>query len=242
MSQKYRVRIIVPANTESFNQRIKDAVKPVVSPDVFYDVKNITSGNDCIENRYNLAQNALGVVNLAKETEEEGFDGIFVTDFDMCGVAPAREVVDIPVIGGFRASAYTAMMLSERFSIITILDSTVGMQREHVRAFGLMENFASIRNINCPVKDLANTEEVIAMVYQACDLAIEYDGAQSFILGCTGFIGVSRHVSALLSEKYGGYIPVMDPNMTAFSYLMLLVRNGYRQSGLCYSKVKDCCL
>jgi allantoin racemase len=107
---------------------------------------------------------------------------------------------------------------------------------EHVKTFGLMENFASIRNINCPVNDLSNTEEVISMVYMACEQAIEYDGAQSFILGCTGFIGVADQVSKLLSDKYGGYIPVMDPNMTAFSYLMLLVRNRYTQSRICYSK------
>lgn len=236
MSKKYKVRIIVPANTDSFNQRMQQAVAPVVPPDVEYDVKNITKGNDCIENRFNLAENTMGVVELAKQTEEEGFDGIFVTDFDMCGVAPTREIVNIPVIGGFRASAYTAMMLSERFSIITILDSTVGMQREHIKTFGLMENFASIRSINCPVNDLANTEEVISMVYMACEQAIEYDGAQSFILGCTGFIGVAEKVSQLLSDKYGGYVPVMDPNMTAFSYLMLLVRNGYSQSRICFGK------
>ncbi len=236
MTKKYKVRIIVPANTEAFNEKIAHAVSPVVPPDIDYDVKNISSGNDCIENRYNLYENSMGVVKLVKETADEGFDGIFVTDFDMCGVAPAREIVNIPVIGGFRASAFTAMMLSERFSIITILDSTVAMQREHVKAFGLMENFASIRNINCPVQDLSNTEEVIAMVYQACNMAIEQDGAQSIILGCTGFIGIAEPVSKMLSEKYGGYIPVTDPNMTAFSYLMLLVRNGYSQSRLCYSK------
>ena len=213
MKKKYKVRIIVPANTTGFNQRISDAVKPVVPPDVEYDVKNITEA-----------------------TEKEGYDGIFVTDFDMCGVAPSREVVDIPILGAFRASAYTAMMLSEKFSIITIMDSTVGMQLEHVKTFGLMENFASIRSINCHVKDLKNTEEVIALVYQTCCKAIELDGAQSFILGCTGFMDVAEPVSKMLSEKYGGYVPVTDPNMTAFSYLMLLVRNGYSQSRLCYSK------
>jgi allantoin racemase len=236
MKKNYKVRIIVPANTTAFNERMEQVVKPVVPPDVDYDIKNITRGHDCIENRCNLAENVMGVVELAKQTEKEGYHGIFVTDFDMCGVAPAREVVNIPVIGGFRASAFTAMMLSERFSIITILDSTVGMQWEHIKSFGLAANFASIRSINCPVKDLENTEEVIAMVYQACCLAIEYDGAQSFILGCTGFIGIAENVSKMLTIKYGGYVPVMDPNMTAFSYLILLVRNQYMQSRLCYAK------
>lgn len=237
MKKKYKVRIIVPANTTTFNHRIRDAVEPVLPLDVKLDVKNISIGNDCIQNRYNLAENAMGVVDLAQQTEEEGYHGIFVTDFDMCGVAPSREVVDIPILGAFRATAYTAMMLSEKFSIITIMDSTVGMQLKHVKSFGLMENFASIRSINCHVNDLQNTEEVIALVFQACCVAIEQDGAQSFLLGCTGFMSVAEPVSRMLTDKYGGYVPVMDPNMTAFSYLMLLVRNGYSQSRLCYSKV-----
>jgi len=50
---------------------------------------------------------------------------------------------------------------------------------------------------------------------------------------------VAEKVSERLSEKYGGYVPVMDPNQTAFSYLMLLVRNHYSQSRLCYSKAPN---
>jgi Asp/Glu/hydantoin racemase len=45
------------------------------------------------------------VVELAQAIEKDGFDGIWLTDFDMCGVEAAREVIDIPIIGGFPAAA-----------------------------------------------------------------------------------------------------------------------------------------
>lgn len=234
---KHRVRIIAPANTDVFNRRILDAVNSVVPPDFEVDITNITQGNDCIQNRYNLAENAIPVVTLAKKTELEGYEGIFVTDFDMCGVEAAREVVDIPVIGGFRSSAFTAMMLSEKFSIITILGSTVAMQLEHIKTFGLSENFASIRAIDCPVSELEDQDKVRELVFAKAVKAIEEDGAQSFILGCTGFIGIAEKVSKKLTDKYNGFIPVIDPNMAALSYLVLLVRNRLSQSRRCYSKV-----
>ena len=237
MGKKYKVRIIVPANTDKFNQRMLDAVKPIIPPDFEVDIKNISEGNDCIQNRYNLTQNALPVVNLALQTEKEGFDGIMVSDFDMCGVEPARELIDIPIIGGFRASAYSAMMLSEKFSIITILGSTVAMQLEHIKTFALEGNFASIRPINCPVSELDNAKKVTELVFKECITAIDEDGAQSFILGCNGFIGIAENVTSMLFKKYNKFIPVTDPNMVALSYLVLLVRTGLTQSRLCYDKV-----
>lgn len=236
MGKTHKIRIIVPANTNAFNTRILHAVEPVIPPDFEIDITNITQGKDCIQNRYNRTQNALPLVELARKTEEEGYEGIFVSDFDYCGVEPAREVVDIPVIGAFRASAFTAQMLAERFSIITILDSTVAMQHEHIKTFGLEQNFASIRSINCPVKQLENTELVKELVFTECVRAIETDQAQAFILGCTGFVGISETVSTLLSEKYGGFIPVVDPNKSAICYLILLIRNRLTQSRICYTK------
>lgn len=235
-TRKHHVRIIVPANTDQFNERILQAVQPVIPPDVRVDIRNLTTGNPCIENRYNLTENALPVVLLAKEAADEGVEGIFVTDFDMCGVEAAREVVDIPITGAFPPSAFSALMLSQRFSIITILGSTVAMQREHISRYGLEDGFASIRPINCPVNELSDLDKVTRLVHEQCLLAIREDGAQSFILGCTGFIGVAHKVSRMLEEDLGVYVPVIDPNQAAMSYLLLLVRNGIRQSRLCYSK------
>ncbi len=232
----YHLRIIAPVNTDKFNSSILEAVQPVIPPDVKIDIRNLSEGNPCIENRFNLTENALPVVCLAKEAADEGVDGIFVTDFDMCGVEAAREVVDIPVIGGFRASAFSAMMLSQRFSIITILGSTVAMQCQHILAFGLQNSFASIRPIDCPVQELSNLDKVVRLVHEQCRIAIREDSAQSFILGCTGFIGVAERVSRMLTDDLGAYVPVIDPNRAAISYLLLLVRNGIRQSRLCYGK------
>lgn len=235
MEPKIKIKIIVPANTREFNKRIRKAVEPVRAPDMRIDVENIKGGMPHIQSRYDLAINAPYVIELAKDVQKE-YDGIFVTDFDMCGVEAVREVVDIPVIGGFRASAYTAMMIAQTFSIVTIMGSVAAMQAKHPREFGITQNFASIRPINVPVDKLSDLKVVIPRVFEESEKAIEEDGAEVIILGCTGFIGVAEPVARLLEEAKKP-APVVDPNRAAISYLELLIRNRLSQSRLTYYPV-----
>lgn len=232
----YRIRVIAPVNTDAYNTRILESIQAVLPPDVQVDVQNISSGHDCIQNRWDLAQNIPGVVRLAEATEKEGYDGIFVTDFDMCGVEACREVVDIPVLGGFVPCAFTALALSQRFSILTILQSTLGMQLDHVRNYGLTESFASIRVIDCPVEHLAEVDVVVSHLFEQGLKAIREDGAQSLLLGCTGFVGVAARVQTLLSQAVEAFVPVVDPNQAAFGLLLSMVRAGLKPSRLCYAK------
>lgn len=228
-----RIKIIVPINNDAYNEEVKAVALQVAAPDVEIDVESIDGGSQFIESRYDLAVNTPFVLSKAQAAVRNGFNGIFVTDFDMCGVEVIREVVDIPVIGGFRASAFTAMMIAQRFSIITILDNVIAMQREHVRVFGIEPNFASIRPIHLPVAGLKDKQGAIARVYEASIKAIDQDGAEAIILGCTGMMGIAQPVAKLLAAD-GKPAPVVDPNHAAVSYLELLIRNQLSQSRLTY--------
>ncbi|HEX7909180.1 MAG TPA: aspartate/glutamate racemase family protein [Paraburkholderia sp.] len=237
MSAPLRICVLVPVNTSQYNDRILKAVAPVVPPDVQVEIRNITQGHPDIENRTNWLQNGMPVVELAQAIANDGFDGIWLTDFDMCGVEAAREVIDIPIIGGFPAAAFTALALSQRFSIITILQSTLAMQRGHPQTYGIEDTFASIRAIDCPVSQLSDIDTVIVRTFEAALKAIKEDGAQAILLGCTGFVDVASRVSTLLTEALGGFVPVIDPNQAGFSFLVSLVRMKVRPSRLTYSKV-----
>ena len=232
-----RICVLVPVATSQYNERILKAIAPVVPPDVKVEIRNITQGHPDIENRTNWLQNGMPVVELAQAISNDGFDGIWLTDFDMCGVEAAREVIDIPIIGGFPATAFTALALSQRFSIVTILQSTLAMQRGHPQTYGIQDSFASIRAINCPVAQLDDVDVVVIRTFEAALKAIKKDGAQSILLGCTGFVDVASRVSQLLTKELGAYVPVIDPNQAGFSFLVSLVRMRVRPSRLTYSKV-----
>ncbi|MDN7177151.1 aspartate/glutamate racemase family protein [Caballeronia sp. SEWSISQ10-4 2] len=237
MSTTIRICVLVPVATDHFNEQIMKAVAPVVPPDVTVEIRNITRGHPCIENRTNLLENSMPVIELAREIASEGFDGIWLTDFDMCGVEGARECIDIPIIGGFPTSAFSALALSQSFSIITILPSTLAMQQEHVLTYGLSESFASIHALNCPVDQLSNLDVVVVGTFDLAMKAIQEHGAQSILLGCTGFVDVAARVSALLEEALGAYVPVIDPNHAGFSFLVSLVRMHVRPSRITYGKL-----
>lgn len=233
--RRLRIAIIAPVNTSQFNDLLLKAVEPVLPPDVDVSVHNIDQGHDCIQNRTDWLENGFPVVRLAKSLQDQGFDGIWLSDFDMCGVEAAREVIDIPIIGGFPTSAFTALGLSQRFGILTILPSTLAMQQGHVLTYGQSENFAGIAPIDCPVDQLSNVDVVVAKSFPVALKLINERGAQSLLLGCTGFVGVAEKLSALLSEALQAYVPVIDPNQAGIGYLISLVRMGVRPSRLCYS-------
>lgn len=250
-----KLAVIAPVSTNRYNDKILAAIKPVVPDDVTVEAFNLSpeEAHRCIENRVDLIHNAYAVVKTALRIQEKGYDGIWLSDFDMCGVEACREVLDIPIIGGFPPSAFTALSLSQRFSIITILPSTVSMQREHIHTYSLQSGFASIRDINehivtssaklrsggapCPDNVLEWDEADIGdMVFEQAKAAVLEDGAQSILLGCTGFIDVARSVSERLTAELGAYVPVIDPNQAGFSFLVSLVRMSLRPSRLCYWK------
>ncbi len=231
-----KLKIIIPVNTQAFTSLIRDAVQPVLGAEVSVDIEPISSGTDYIESRLDLATNAPHVIELAEKAEQDGFDGIFVTDMDMCGVEAARQVVSIPIIGGFRASAYTAMMLAQKFSILTVSD-VMALQVEHVRTFGILDNFASIHPLDIKVPNLADPKEHEIILEDLTKLALEainQHGAEALMFGCTGFVHFASDLSLRLKEKIGRYVPVMDPNCCAITYLALLVKNQLAQSQLAY--------
>jgi len=231
-----KLKIIIPVNTSAFTSLIRESIQPVLTPDMKVDIEAISAGTPYIESRVDLATNAPHVIELAKKTEADGYDGIFVTDMDMCGVEASRQAISIPIIGGFRASAYTAMMLAQRFSIITV-ENVIDLQNEHIRAFGIVNNLASIRPLDIKVPNLADPEQhnkILEDITKEALLAIEKDGAGAIMFGCTGFIHFARDLSKVLKKKTGKYIPVLDPNCSAISYLALLVKNKLSQSQLTY--------
>ena len=234
MVMPYRMKIIIPINDAAYNEELAGVARSAAPPDLQIDVTNITQGNTSIESRWDRMVNAPYVVELAIQAQNEGYNGIFVSDFDYCGVEEAREVVSIPVIGGFRPSVFSAMALAERFSIITVLESVVDMQREHIRSFGIAPNFASIIPVNLPVHELTERDKVIEKVFDCSIKAIDEDGADAILLGCTGFMHIAAAVADKLAAKYQCNIPVIDPNMAAVNYLYMLMRTGQTQSRLTY--------
>lgn len=233
--------IIIPVyfpSTESlslFSERLRTAIFPALHPASKITLKALPKGaTPSIQSRSDLAKNSQYVLAIAKEAEAQGSEGVYVTDMDMCGVEIAREHLSVPIIGGFTANTATALSICRRFSIITILDSVVDMQLEHIYSGALQDRFASIKVAKAPVSELLDDpEKTSERVYRQAYAAVTEDGAEALILGCTGFIGIADQVRQRLKRNHLD-IPVLDPNRVAISFLQHLVLSGISQSKRTY--------
>jgi allantoin racemase len=229
--------MVIPVNTDRFNQAARAHVQPVVSPDFSLDVVNISGGFEAIQGRYSLQENAQHVVDLIRRLSQgpQGlpYDGVFVSDFDGCGVEVCRELLSVPVVDGFGPPTSIAITLAETFSIITPDDKLVGLDLLHPRAMALGRCFASVRPMGLSVAQLGDQELVVEQAFEQSREAIRHDGAQAIVLGCTAMLGVADPLAHRLAA-HGLPVPVVDPNWAGVTYLQILVRCGLSQSRQCY--------
>lgn len=227
--------VIIPIVGTTYNDSIKSEVEHVLAPDFTASYANVKKGTCSIESRYAEYLNTGDIIALSQEAEKDGYDGIFVDCFGSPGVSIVRELVDIPVLGGFDGAVLMATAIAQKFSIVTVMPSVDSMLESEARDLGITDNLVSIRNVNMPVKDLTDKKKLIAHLLEESKQAITVDGAEAIVLGCTGMLDVVDSVADGLKEM-NLPAPVIDPTFAAVCTLQSLVRCGLSQSRLTYFK------
>ena len=235
---KYKLLVIIPIVTKQFNEALKKEISVVQASDFQIDYMNLSSGTNFIESRYAEFLDTASIVEIAKQAQEDGYDAIFITCFGEPGVSVVRELVEIPVIGGFLSSAMTSNVLSHKFSIVTVVPDVIPMLRELARTLGVEENLTSIREIDVPVPELGNITLVEEKLLDQSLAAIQIEGAQAIVMGCTGMLGVREYVEAQIQEQLqlANPVPVISPNQHSVAYLQSMVRMGLTHSRLAFFK------
>ena len=152
-----------------------------------------------------LALGAPKVVAMAKEMWEEGFEAIIVSCAGDPGVAEARKVVPIPVIGAGESTAALCLFYGSRPAVLGI---TADVPAGYQRIFGdkIVDN-ARGKGVES-VLDLMTPEGFAAT--EAEVLRQKELGADVIALSCTGMSTIQ--IAPALEEKSG--IPVLDPVMS----------------------------
>ena len=232
-----KIKIIMPIDSDVFNEKTLEDAKQVAAPDTELSIENLDEGKGAksIEYRYNEHESADGIVNKSIKAAADGFDGIFISCFGNPSVGVVRELLDIPVVGGFDPAVVMATAICQRFSIITVMPSVIPLIEDLVREIGGLNNLASIKDVGIPVLDLEDEEKLKAKLVEGSIQAIDEDGAQAIVLGCTGMLDVATEVERILAEK-GKPAPVVEPTKASITFLQSLIRSGLSQSRLTYYK------
>jgi len=169
-------------------------------------------GPEHLEYRYYEALVLVDILHLVKEAEGRGFDAVVIGCFYDLGLQAAREVAErMVVVAPCEASTHIASTLGDKFSIIVGRRKWIPEMMENVVRYGMRERLASFKSVDLGVLEFHQDEQETARRFREVGReAVERDGAEVLILGCTATYGFYRE----LQEELG--VPVIDSMIAAF--------------------------
>ena len=225
-----RIRIVTPLTTAGFTS--PEEVEHVAAVGTEVSQVSIGLGPASVESAFDIALSAPDTVAKVREAAAEGCDAVVIDCMSDPGLAAAREVVDIPVIGASQAAMHVAALLAHSFSVVTVVDNVKPMFEEQARRYGVGHKLRSVRSIDVPVLELeSRPAEVRAALVDESVAAIVEDGAHAIVFGCTGLKGCATNLQRDLEERGHTGVPVIDPVVAA-----LKVAEATAALGLSHSK------
>lgn len=167
---------------------------------------SLPRGPEHVEYRYYEALVLVDILHLIMEAEREGFDAAIIGCFYDVGLQAGREVAErMVVVSPCEASVHLASTLGDKFSIIVGRRKWIPEMMENVVKYGMKERLASFKSVNLGVLEFHQDEAETARRFrEVAREAVEQDGAEVIILGCTATYGFWQE----LQEELG--VPVLD--------------------------------
>lgn len=232
MRSAVHIRIISPITTIGF--RTEAAIRGLESPGTIVSGSQITRGPGSIESEYEAAMSVPDTILRIIEAEREGVDAVIIDCMGDPGMRAARETVRIPVLGPAQTAMHVAAMLGHRFSVVTVMRRLRASFENAAAIHGLSGRMASCRSVDIPVLELEHDlVATTAALIDEAQIAVERDGAEAIIFGCTGLLGCAADVRDGLLAR-GIDIPVVDPIPTAVNVAAALVRSDLSHSALTF--------
>ncbi|MEW6080962.1 MAG: aspartate/glutamate racemase family protein [Bacillota bacterium] len=223
-----RIKVIIPNSSLEFLGLAIEERRKAVPEGIRVDTVCLEHGPVSLESASDEALVASHLLGEVRKAENEGYNAVTID----CAADPiaraAREAVSIPVVSAGLASYQYAMGLCRRFSVITVLNCTASLIRDNISRYELSQKVASVRAADVPVLALKEHNKAITAIISESRRAIELDGAEAIVLGCTGMSSFTD----LLQSELG--VPVIDPAAAALNMAISLCRMNLTQSRQCF--------
>ena len=223
-----KIKIIIPNASKPFLESQIEERRRVARSGVDVDVICLSEGPLSLEGGVDEALIGPSLLSEAKKAQQEGYDAIVIDCAMDPGVRAVRELVDVPVTSAMESALLFALGLGEKISVVTVIENTARVIRDRIRTYEFQGRVASVRFANVPVLDLENKDRAAEAILREARKAIDEDGADVIVLGCTGM----SPVAASLQQELP--VPVVDPAAAALIMAESLVRMGLSHSKRCY--------
>ena len=203
-------------------------------PELVFDYRCVKAGPVNYSSHHDFVLADASIFEAGCRAQDEGYAAVCIDPMSDSGLAALRSMLDIPVFGPGKVSMLTALMLGDRFSILTMASRWKPLYKKALDELGLHHKCASVRAIEVPPDNqglLSGKEEaVFPLLEAAARLAIEVDGAEVLILGSTTMHQAHAYLEARLP------VPVINPGPLSYKIAEAALGLGLRQSRQAYPK------
>ena len=192
-----------------------------------------------VESREDLAQVIPGILKLVRKAcESSKYDAIIILGGLDPGLYAAKEIgarFGVPVIGATHSEIVFAYGLGNKYSFIDVLDCMAINIRQNIMSYGMNENCASVRSIEWSLDALGTKppDTAVEDFVQACIKAIEIDGADVVVCGCSCILPMQPAAQSRL-HQLGYEVPVLHSYKCAIELAKAFVNMKVCQSKLAF--------
>lgn len=219
-----RILVVNVNTTSTMTQAIAERAQSVAAPETEIVGLTPSIGAGSVEGNFESYLAAIAVMD-AVQSYERAYDAVIQAGFGEHGREGLQELLDVPVVDITEAAAHMAMLIGNRYSVVTTLDRTVPLIEDRLKLAGVQDRCASVRASGLNVLELEGDEaSVTASIAQEAKRAVQEDKAEVICLGCGGMAGLDSAVR----EAAG--VPVVDGVTAAVKLAESLVRLGLSTS------------
>ncbi len=198
-----RLLLANPNTSQAVTDRIAAVARGAASAGTTIQAVTAAAGVPYIATRAEAVIGAYAVLELFAG-HAEGADAAVVAAFGDPGLAAARELLAIPVVGMAEAAMLTACMLGRRFGIVTFAPALGPWYQEIVDYNGLGARCSGVHCLDESFADVAHVaEEKSAQLAALCASAVAA-GAEVCILGGAPLAGLA----AVIAQRVA--VPLVD--------------------------------
>lgn len=219
-----KILVINPVTTKEWLEPDREYLQRLADKDTKVEVVGLERGPKSLETFYDAAYAVPEILKIAREKSSET-DAIMINCFADPALDALREIADKVVLGAGETSMSVAIQLGPKFSVISVLENTASWVRIQAVKLGVEAKLASAIGVDIPVLDLEkNPERAVDAIVKSAREAIERDGAEVIILGCTGM----ATLAAKIKERID--VPIIEPAATTLKMAEMLVKLSLRHN------------
>ena len=236
MNKKILVIVPFPMTEDQLSNRQQQSNKVTLDDNVELHYQPVKTAPRTFVSQEDYLLADMTILEAGLNASNEGFDAICVDTVSDSGIAALRSVLDIPVVGPGRVMFLTALMLGEKFSIITMWKEWFGLYNKTLTELNLHNKCSSIRSIDVIPDNRAlltgKEDAIIPLLIETAKKCINQDGADVICLGST-----TMHQSHEKLEKELN-VPVINPGPLSYKIAETLLSLKLSHSRKTYPKPK----